>query len=96
MADSDSTDPLPGKILKAIQTHSGLIDITIAECIEEKGRIRYTGKSYVPAIDTLHLWMIQKHHHMALAGYAGRVKTFDHLELLYSWKEMQKDVDQFL
>jgi len=34
-------DPLPGKILEAIHTKNRLQEITIAECIEDGGRIRY-------------------------------------------------------
>jgi hypothetical protein len=96
MAESDLTDPLPGKILKAIQTNSGLMEISIAECIEEMGRIRYRGKLYVPAIDTLHLWMIQNHYHTVLAGHMGRVNTFNLFELLYYCNEMLRHVDQLL
>jgi len=39
--EASEADPLPGKILEAIQTKNRLQEITIAECIEDGGRIRY-------------------------------------------------------
>jgi len=41
MTNAYETDPLPEKILKAIETKCGLQEITVAECIEEEGSIRY-------------------------------------------------------
>jgi len=35
------SDPLPGMILEAIETHSGLQEITVATCIEDNQQVRY-------------------------------------------------------
>jgi len=89
------TDLLPGKILEAIRTKNRFQEITIAECIEDGGRIRYRGNLYVPHNDVLHLHIIQEHHDTALAGHQGRAKMFDQLDRKYYWKEMRKDVDRY-
>ena len=90
------TDPLPGNILEAIQAKNGLQEITIAECIEDEGQIRYRGSSYVPDSDELCLRIIQEHHDTSLAGHPGWAKTFDLLNRSYYWKDICKDVDRYV
>jgi len=94
MSKAYQTDPLPGKILEAIRTNSGLQEATVAECTEEHGRVRYRGSLYVPDNAELHLRIIQGHHDTPLAGHPGRAKTFDLLNRGYFWYEMGKDVDR--
>jgi len=89
-------DPLPKKILEAIRQGGSLKDITVAECTEREGKIRYSGKCYVPEGDQLWLRLIQEHHDTALAGHPGRAKTFDVLDRKYYWKDMRKQVDQYV
>jgi len=96
MTKAYRTDPLPGKMLEAIRTNSGLLKITVTECTEDNGRLRYRGSSSVPDSDGLHLRIIQKHHDTALAGHLGWVKTFDLLDQVYYWKEMLKDVARYV
>jgi len=96
MTEAYETDPLPGKILEAIRTKSGLQEVTITECIEDGGRIWYRENLYVPDNDELRLPIIQEHHDTALAGHPGRAETFDLLDREYYWKEMQKDVDRYV
>ena len=79
------TDPLPGKILEAIRAQNGLQEITIAECVEDGGRIGYRGSLYVPDSDELRLRILQEHHDTALAGHPRRAKTFDLLDRCYYW-----------
>ena len=40
-------DPLPGKIVNAIQTGGSHKEITISECMEQDLRVQYQGKRYV-------------------------------------------------
>jgi len=47
------TDRHPAKIWEAIQTHSGLWEITVAESTEQEGWLQYWGKIYVPERDQL-------------------------------------------
>ena len=96
MTKACQTDPLPGKILEAIQTNSGQQEITVVECTEENERLRYRGNLYVPDSDELRLCIIQEHHDKALLGQPGRAKTFDLLDRGYYWKEMCKDVDRYV
>jgi len=71
MAAAYGTDQLPGRILRAIRTKSGIQEITIAECIENERQIRYRGNLYVPDGNEVRLHIIQKHHHTGLAGHPG-------------------------
>jgi len=96
MTEAYQTDPLPGKILEAIRTNSGLQEITVAECTEKEGWLRYRGSLYVPDSDELRLCIIQEHHDTALAGHPGRAKTFNLLDQGYYWKEMGRDVDRYV
>jgi len=69
MTEAYETDQLPGRILEAIWTKSGIQEITIAECIEDERRIRYRGNLYVPDGDKVRLHIIQDHHDTGLAGH---------------------------
>ena len=68
------SDPRPGRIFEAIRTKNQLQEITIAECIENRVRMRYIGNLYVPDNDELRLRIIQEHHDTALAGHLGQTK----------------------
>ena len=96
MSDVYKTDPLPGKILEAIRTNGSLKDITVAVCTKQDREIQYRGKCYVPKGDQLRLRLIQEHHDTALAGHPGRAKTFNLLDRQYYWKDMRKQVDQYV
>jgi len=74
---------------------SGRQEITIVECIEDGGWIRYRGKLYFPHSDELHLHIIQQHHDTVLAGNQGQAKRFDLLHRGYYWEEMRVDVDLY-
>jgi hypothetical protein len=89
-------DPLPTKILEAIRQGDSLNDFTMAECTEQEGQVWSRGKRYVPETDQLQLRLIQEHHDTALAGHPGHAKTFDLLDRQYYWKDMRKQVDQYV
>jgi hypothetical protein len=89
-------NPLPKKILKAIRQGESFKDITIAECTKQERQVWYRGKHYVPEGGQLRLWLIQEHHDPALAGHPGRAKMFDLLDRQYYWKDMRKQVDQYV
>jgi len=90
------SDPLPGKIIDAIRRNVSLREIAIAEYTKQDGKIQYRGKQYVAESDQLRLRLIQEHHDTALAGHLGRAETFDLLDRQYYWKEMRKQVDQYV
>jgi hypothetical protein len=89
-------DPLRNKMVEAIRQGGSLKDITVAECTEQEGKVWYRAKCYVPEGDQLRLRLIQEHHDTALAGHPGRAKTFDLLDRKYYWKDMRKQVDQYV
>jgi len=95
-AQAYSDDPLPNRILEAMKHKDSLKEITVAECTEQEGQVWYRGKRYVPEGDQLRLRLIQEHHDTALAGHPGRAKTFDLLDRKYYWKDMRKQVDQYV
>ena len=39
---------------------------------------------------------MQEHHETALAGHLGQAKTFDLLDRQYYWKDIRKQVDQYV
>jgi len=89
-------DPLPNKILEVIRQGDSLKDITVGEYMEQERQVWYRGKRYVPEGDQLRLRLIQEQHETALAGHPGRAKTFDLLDRQYYWKDMRKQVDQYV
>jgi hypothetical protein len=46
--DALGKDKLVMKILKALEKGESVREITIGECLEEDGQLRYRGKRYVP------------------------------------------------
>jgi len=64
-------DALTGKILEGIWTIQKSNEVTIGQCREEKGPIRYTGKLYVRVNTTLRLRLIHDHHDTVLAAHHG-------------------------
>jgi len=82
--------------MNAIRINGSLKEITVAECMEQDGRVQYRGKQYVQERNQLRLRLIQEHHDTALAGHPGRAKTFDLLDRQYYWKDMRKQVDQYV
>jgi hypothetical protein len=95
-AQACKDDPLVNEILEAIRKRGSLRNITVAECTEQEGQVLYRGKRDVPEGDQLRLQLIQEHHDTTLAGRPGRAKTFDLLDRKYYWKDMRKQVDQYV
>jgi hypothetical protein len=95
-AQAYEDDPLPNRILKAITQGDSLKDITVGQCTQREGQVWYRVKCYVPEGDQLWLRLIQENHDTALAGHLGRAKTFDLLDSQYYWKDMRKQVDQYV
>jgi transposase InsO family protein len=89
-------DPPPNRKLEAIHQGGSLKDTTIAECTEQEGQVWYRVKRCVPENNQLRLRLIQEHHDTALAWHPGQAKTFDLLDRHYYWKEMGKQVDQYV
>jgi hypothetical protein len=59
-------------------------------------QVWHRGKRYVPEKDQLRLRLIQEHHDTALAGHPGRAKPFHLLDRQYYWRDMRKQVDQYI
>ena len=75
-----ATDPLPNEILELIRTGAcRCTTLSIAECTEDAGRLRYRDRLYLPASDELRLHVLCQAHDATAAGHPGRAKA---LELL--------------
>jgi len=80
MTKAYGTDLLLGTILDADRIYRGPQEITVAECTEDNGWLRFRGSLYVPDSDELRLRIIQEHDDTALLGHPGRAKTLDLLD----------------
>jgi len=89
-------DPLSGKLVEAIRMKNSLKEITVAECTEQDRQVQYRGKWCVPGCDQLRLHLIQDDHDTALDGHPGWAKMFDLLDGQYYFKDMQRQVDQYV
>jgi hypothetical protein len=86
-------DDFVQRVLAAVRKGTSMKEITVAECLEQDGRLFYRGKQYVPEVSELQLRLIKEHHDTPLAGHPGRSKTFDLLSRRYYWRTMRKQVD---
>jgi hypothetical protein len=73
-----------------------LKEITVGECTEQDGQVGYRETQYVPEGDQSWLRLILEHHDTALSRNVGQGKTFDYLDRQYYWKEMRRQVDQYV
>lgn len=87
---ASAVDLLSEGILEAIRGNGSLKEITVAECTEQEGQIRYRGNDNVPAFIQLQFHLIQVHYDAALEGHPDRAKTFHLLDGQYYWKDMWK------
>jgi len=89
-------DDLVQKILKAVRQGTSIKKITVAECLEQDGRLFYRGKQYVPQDPELQLQQKKEHYDTPLAGHPGKSKTFDLLSRGYNPKTLRKQVDRYV
>lgn len=91
------TDSFPNEIIellrKGIRTSR---KISLGECEEERNRLRYRGKLFVPNYQPLRLRIIQISHDLPAAGHPGRAKTFELIQRQYYWPTMRKDIDRYV
>jgi transposase InsO family protein len=90
-------DPFPSQVLRMLQDgvrHSRRI--TLAECAQERDRLTYRGKLYVPEYEPLRLHLMQQHHDAPVAGHPGRSKTLELLCRTYHWPKMRQDVERYV
>jgi len=91
-----STNLRRANIWEAIWTNSGLKVVAVVECLEEEGRICYRGSLYIQESDTSHWCIIHEHCDLAFTGPQGPVKPVYLLSQGYYWKEMCRDVNQYI
>ena len=71
-------------------------NISLAECSEAAGRLRYRSRLYIPASDNLRLHVLRQAHDAPAAGHPGRAKTLELIAREYFWPGMQKDVERYI
>jgi hypothetical protein len=89
-------DKVPARILSALRSkekRSSLLSLGL--CREEKGRLLYQERLYVPDHPGLQLRIIQEAHDAPVAGHPGRSKTLELVSRNYYWASMRKDIDRF-
>jgi hypothetical protein len=90
-------DPTPQQILDAIRTGKAYNrSISMAECKEENGRLKYRDRLYVPDYSPLRLHIMNTHHSTPVAGHPGRSKTLELICRSYYWPKMHQDVDRYV
>ena len=96
-ATAYEADPTPTQILTGLA--KGKINsrlLSIAECSNDNGRLRYRDRLYVPEHRPLRLRIMEDHHSSAVAGHPGRSKTLELICRTYYWPKMHQDVDRFV
>lgn len=84
-------DPFPAKIFQMLAEnvrHSK--EISLAECTNDNGRLRFRGKLWVPDYQDLML------RDSPLAGHPGRAKTLELVKRHYYWPSMHKYVERYV
>ena len=71
-------------------------NISLADCSEAAGRLRYRSKLYIPASDDLRLHVLRQAHDAPAAGHPGRSKTLQLIAREYFWLGRQKDVERYV
>ena len=70
--------------------------ISLAECSETAGRLRYRSRLYIPASDNLCVHVLCQAHDAPAAGHPERAKILELIAREYFWPGMRKDVERFV
>lgn len=92
-----TTDKFPQEVLTMLETgtlHSP--KISLAECINDQGLLRFPGILYVPDYAPLRLMILRLHHDLPAAGDPGRAKTFELISSEFYWPKMWQFIEQHL
>ena len=92
-----TADPFPSQVLDMLaKGQKRSREVSLADCVEQNGRLIYQERLYVPDFEPLRLHLLQQHHDVPAAGHPGRSKTLDLLGRTYFWPGMRKDVDRYV
>ena len=73
------------------------LQISLSECdIDESGRLRWRGRTWIPASEPLRTKLIQVIHDSPLGGHPGREITRDILAREFCWPSLTADVRRFV
>ena len=90
-------DPIPRQALDNL--HNGKPrhkTLSMAECEDNEGKLRYRKKLYVPEYTRLRLKIMDNHHSSPAAGHPGRSRTLELLSRELYWPKMHQDIDRFI
>jgi hypothetical protein len=76
------------KAARELQKDKGRGTIKSAKWSESDGLLMFCGKIYVPNDRDLRYLIVEQHHNMCIAGYAGRFKTLKLISCNYWWPQM--------
>ena len=70
--------------------------ITLAECVEDDGRLFYQDRLYVPDDSSLKAELLRRCHDAPASGHTGRAKTYELLSREFYWPGMLAYVSQWV
>ena len=73
------------------------LPIMISKCfVDVAHRLRWRGRIWIPAFESLQTQLIQSIHDSPLSGHSGRESTRELLACEYTWSDMTQDVRRFV
>ena len=89
-----ASDTFPSDVLELLRTGACQCKtISLADCSETAGHLRYRSKLYIPASDSLRLHVLRQAHDAPVAGHPVLSKTLELIVRKYFWPGMRKDVE---
>lgn len=70
--------------------------ISLAECTDDQGQLRFREALYVPDYAPLKLEILKLHHDLPSPGHPGRAKTFKLISREFHWPKMRQYIEQYL
>lgn len=70
--------------------------ISLAECTNDQGQLRFRGALYVPDHAPLKLEILKLHHDVPSAAHPGRARTFELISREFYWPKMRQYIEQYL
>lgn len=58
--------------------------------------VQYQGRLYIPDVDGLRRWILDKVHELWYMVYPDSIKMYHDLKDIYWWNNMKRDVDNFV
>lgn len=87
-------DSFPQEVLAMLE--NGTVQtkkISLAECSNDQGQLRFRNALYIPDHAPLTLQIIKLHHDKPAAGHSGRAKTFNLISIEFFWPKLRQYIE---